>query len=146
MGRWITDGPIDLAALLAETEDVTSGGLVIFGGTVRDENEGREVSGMTYEAHVALAEKTLRDLEAEVLARFDVKRCRIKHRIGPMALGEASVVIVVRAAHRAAAFDAAEYAIDELKQRVPIWKHEHYVEGDSRYLDGVPLKPKDVSA
>ncbi len=143
MGRWVTDAPLDLAALLAETDDPACGGLVVFGGTVRNENEGRPVQAVTYEAHIALAEKVLRELEADVLARFAVRHCRIQHRIGTLHLGEPSVYIVVRAGHRAEAFDAAEYAIDELKQRVPIWKEEHYVAGDSRYLDGVPLQRKE---
>ena len=101
---------------------------------------------MTYEAHVALAEKVLQDLEAEVLARFPVRQCRIVHRIGPLALGEVSVYVVVRAGHRGEAFDAARYAIDETKQRVPIWKEEHYVDGASRYLDGTPLTRKESQA
>lgn len=143
MGRWVTETPLDLAALLAETDDPACGGLVVFGGTVRNENEGRPVRAVTYEAHIALAEKVLRELETEVLARFPVRHCRIQHRIGTLRLGEPSVYIVVRAGHRAEAFDAAEYAIDELKQRVPIWKEEHYVEGGSRYLDGVPLQRKE---
>ena len=144
MSRWITTEPLDLAALIAETEDSAAGALVIFSGTVRDENDGLPVSGMTYEAHEALAEKVLRELEAEVLARFPVRQCRIVHRIGPLALGEVSVYVVVRAGHRAEAFEAARYAIDETKQRAPIWKEEHYVDGDSRYLDGTPLTRKET--
>jgi molybdopterin synthase catalytic subunit len=67
-------------------------------------------------------------------------RCWIQHRIGHLELGEPSVIIVVRAAHRAEAYAASRYAIDELKTRAPIWKEEHYADGDSRYLDGVPLR------
>jgi molybdopterin synthase catalytic subunit len=143
MGRWITEDPLQLEPLLAETEDESSGALVVFYGTVRNENEGRPVSGMTYEAHVSMAEKVLRELEAEVLDRFDVRRCRIVHRIGALKLGEASVIIVVRGGHRGPTYEASRYAIDELKQRVPIWKQEHYIDGDSRYLDGVPLRSKE---
>lgn len=143
MGRWICDTSFDLAALLSETEDVSSGALVIFYGTVRDENDGQPVHSMTYEAHVALAEKVLAEIEQEALTRFQVRRCRIQHRIGLLQLGEPSVIIIVRAAHRGAAYDASRYAIDELKQRAPIWKEEHYVGGESRYLDGVPLTKKE---
>lgn len=146
MHERVTAAPLDLAALIAETEDPGSGALVIFSGTVRAHNEGRPVSGMTYEAHLALAENVLQDIEAEMLARFDVRRCRIAHRVGPLDLGEVSVVVVVRAAHRAAAFEAARYGIDETKKRAPIWKHEHYINGDSRYLDGTPLRaPEDAN-
>ncbi len=141
MSKWITEAPLDLNALLQETEDPASGALVIFTGTVRNENDGRPVQGMTYEAHTALAEKVLRQIEAEVLERFPVRRCRIQHRIGALQLGEPSVYVVVRAGHRAEAFQAARYGIDEVKKRAPIWKEEHYITGDSRYLDGTPLQP-----
>lgn len=140
MGRWITSEPLALDPLLAETEDDGSGALVVFYGTVRNQNEGRPVDGMTYEAHVSMAEKVLAALEEETLAAFDIRHCRIVHRIGALKLGEASVIILVRSAHRDAAYQASRYAIDQLKQRVPIWKQEHYIDGDSRYLDGIPLK------
>jgi molybdopterin synthase catalytic subunit len=145
MGRWIVDSPLELEPLLRETEDSGSGALVIFYGTVRNENEGRPVQAMTYEAHVVLAEKTLREIEVETLEKFGVRRCRIQHRIGMLQLGEPSVLIVVRSGHRSEAYAASRYAIDEVKQRAPIWKEEHYANGDSRYLDGVPLTRKDES-
>ncbi|NPV66107.1 MAG: molybdenum cofactor biosynthesis protein MoaE [Anaerolineae bacterium] len=136
----VTDAPLELAPLLAETEDDACGALVIFSGVVRNTNDGRPVSGMTYDAHVALAERVLAEIEAEALARFGVRHCRIVHRVGTLALGEVSVYVVVRAAHRAEAFEAARYAIDEVKARAPIWKEEHYTDGASRYLDGTPLR------
>ncbi len=145
MGRWVQESPLELEPLLRETADPASGALVVFYGTVRDHNDGRPVRSMAYEAHVSMAEKVLAAIEAEVLEKFDVRRCRIVHRIGHLALGEPSVIIVVRSAHRADAYAASRYAIDELKQRAPIWKEEHYADGDSRYLDGVPLAWKDES-
>ena len=90
-----------------------------------------------------LAEKVLQEIEAEVIEKFGVRRCRVQHRIGHLELGEPSVLIVVRAGHRAEAYEASRYAIDELKERAPIWKEEHYTDGDSRYLDGVPLRTKE---
>jgi molybdopterin synthase catalytic subunit len=140
MSRWICETPLELEPLLKETDDPGSGALVIFYGTVRNENEGQPVEAMTYEAHLSLAEKVLREIEEEALARFAVRRCRIQHRIGRLELGDPSVLIVVRSAHRADAYAASKYAIDEVKQRAPIWKEEHYISGDSRYLEGVPLK------
>jgi molybdopterin synthase catalytic subunit len=131
---------LDLAALLAETGTPDSGALVVFGGTVRNQSEDRPVSGMSYSAYTPLAEKALAEIEQETLRRFAIQQCRIVHRVGELSLQELSVLVVVRAAHRAAAFEAAQYAIDTLKQRVPIWKQEHYTDGDSRYLEGVPLK------
>lgn len=138
--RHIVEAPIDTAALVSETEHHGCGALIVFEGVVRNVNDGKPVDGMTYEAHVPLAERILGDLEREVEQRFDVPVCRIVHRIGELKLGEASVVIVVRSAHRKPAFRASEYAIDELKARAPIWKHEHYIDGESQYLDGTPLE------
>ena len=139
---WITSRPIELEPLLAETADPSCGALVVFGGLVRNENDGRPVSGMSYDAHVSMAARVLRELEAEVLERFEVARCRIVHRIGPLAVEEPSVWIVVRGGHRGPAFDAAEWAIDTLKQRLPVWKQEHYIDGEQRFLDGTPLRPE----
>lgn len=144
MGRWVTEEPLDLLSLIRETEDPASGALVVFVGTVRNENEGRPVSALAYEAHIPLAERVLRELEEEVLARFPVRKVRIQHRIGPMGIGEPSVIIVVRAPHRAEAFEACRYAIDELKKRVPIWKEETYADGKRRFLKGIPLKQEET--
>lgn len=137
------DSPLSLDPLLQETDDHGTGALVVFYGTVRNTNDGRPVKSMAYEAHVSMAEKVLETIEQEALAKFDVQHCRIVHRIGHLELGEPSVIIVVRSAHRADGYAASRYAIDELKQRAPIWKEEHYADGDSRYLDGVPLTGKD---
>lgn len=131
--------PLDLAALLTASTDPACGALVVFGGTVRNQNGGKPVQGIGYSAQAALAEKTLADIEAETCERFAVSHCRIVHRLGELALGEMSVLVVVRAAHRDAAFAAARYAINTLKQRVPIWKEEHYADGKSRFLEGTPL-------
>jgi molybdopterin synthase catalytic subunit len=145
MGRWITEEALALEPLLQETEDHGSGALIVFYGTVRNTNEGRPVKSMAYEAHVSMAEKVLRELEQEVIEKFNARHCRIIHRIGHLELGEPSVIIVVRSAHRADGYAGSRYAIDELKQRAPIWKEEHYADGDSQYLDGVPLRKKESS-
>jgi len=141
MGRWLVEEPINLDALIRETKDPGSGALVVFVGTVRDHNEGKPVEAVTYEAYKPLAEKALQELEQEVLERFPVRKCRIQHRIGHLKLTEPSVAIVVRAAHRQEAFEAAKWAINKLKKRVPIWKEEHYTMGETRHLEGMPLKP-----
>lgn len=143
--RYLTAEPLSLDALLSETDDERAGALAIFAGTVRNMNDGLPVTGMTYEAHPALAVRVLQDLEREAREKFGVLHCRAQHRIGALALGETSVLIVVRSAHRAPAFDALRYVIEELKQRLPVWKQEHYVSADSRYLDGAPLKPDPKS-
>ena len=143
MGRWITDQPLDTTALIAETDDLASGALIIFLGTVRNENDGLPVRGMYYEAHTVLAETVIAQIEQEACTQHGARVCRIQHRIGVLALGEPSVIVVTRAAHRREAYAASRYAIDEVKRRAPIWKEEHYTDGDSRYLEGVPLTPPE---
>ena len=140
MGRWISKNPLDLQRILDECEDPSCGGLVIFSGTIRDHNEGKDVEGITYDAHPELASNVLEELEQEVLNKFDVRQCRLQHRIGKIELGEPSVYVVTRSVHRAEAFEAAKYAIDELKERAPIWKEEHYGDGESEFLKGQPMK------
>ncbi len=152
MTAHLTEAPLDLDSLLATTAGPESGALVVFGGTVRNVHEGRAVQGMSYTAYAPLAEKTLSEIEAETRTRFDVTQCRLIHRLGELAVGELSVLVVVRAAHRDAAFKAARWAIDTLKQRVPIWKEEHYRDGKSAHLEGIELKvqteprPQDADA
>lgn len=140
MGRHLREDPLELDALLRETEDPSCGGLAVFTGTVRDHNDGRPVEALTYEAHAPLADRTLAEIEEEVLDRFDVRRCRIQHRVGTLAVGEASVAVVVRAPHRDAAFRACRHAIDQVKARIPVWKKEHYADGEDGYVEGTPLE------
>jgi molybdopterin synthase catalytic subunit len=122
--------PIDVAACIAECEDDGSGALTMFAGTVRTTSPRRPdapVEAITYTAYEPLAEKVLRELELEVVEKTGARSCLIRHRIGLLLVGEVSVIIVVRAAHRDAAFAAVRLGIDELKQRAPIWKKEHFV-------------------
>ncbi|MGD8709027.1 MAG: molybdenum cofactor biosynthesis protein MoaE [Ectothiorhodospiraceae bacterium] len=139
----ITDAPLDLSALLAETENPASGALVVFAGTVRNHHEGQQVSRMQYTAYKPLAERVLGELEDEVKRRFGVQECRIVHRTGDLAIGDASVLVVVRSAHREDAFEAGKYAIDTLKVRVPVWKNDFFADGRQSYQDGVPLSSSD---
>jgi molybdopterin synthase catalytic subunit len=144
----LTAAPLSLDALMAETEDDTCGALVVFGGTVRLTNAGRQVESMDYSAYGPLAAKTLADIEAEAVEKFDAHACRIQHRTGRLGLGEVSVYVVVRAVHRDAAFEAARYALEELKARVAVWKNEYYADGSTAYLEGTevprPERPRDV--
>ena len=137
--RWVTDQPLVLEPLLAETEDAACGALVVFAGTVRDHHEGNRVSALTYEAHETLAAEAISTIEA----RYEGEglRCRICHRTGALALGDTAVLVVVRAPHRREAFAAAEAALEAVKAEVPIWKFEHYQEAASSWLDGTPLTP-----
>src|SRR5699024_8138329 len=109
--------PLDIDSLLEETRDAESGALIVFSGTVRNHHAGKGVTRLEYTAHTALVEQVLGELEQETIERFGVRQCRIIHRHGVLEIGDDSVLVVVRSAHRAQAFEAARYAIDELKQR-----------------------------
>ncbi|HEY9111707.1 MAG TPA: molybdenum cofactor biosynthesis protein MoaE [Rhodanobacteraceae bacterium] len=134
----VSDAPIDAARLQHDLEAAGVGAVVCFEGRVRGHNDGRAVSGLTYQAYVELAEAEGRRIIEEARTRFAVERVACVHRIGDLALGEVAVWAGVSAGHRAAAFDACRYVIDEVKARVPIWKREHYVEGASEWLHPTP--------
>jgi MoaE-MoaD fusion protein len=106
------------------------GGIAIFLGTARDRSRGHEVSGMTFEHYEGMAQKKLREIREQALKDFDVIEVLILHRYGPIEVGENIVLIVVGAEHRADAFRACKWCIDELKQITPIWKREQTPEGD----------------
>lgn len=134
----LADTPIDTARLRAELLDDRVGGYASFEGWVRNQNEGRDVLGLRYEAYAALAQAEGDKVLAEALSKFEVIDARCVHRIGDLAIGELAVWVGVSAAHRDAAFAACRYIIDEVKQRVPIWKHERYAEGDAGWLHPDP--------
>jgi molybdopterin synthase catalytic subunit len=137
--RRIRETPLELEALLEQTRCRACGAVVVFGGTVRDHNAGREVARLSYSVYRPLAERALAEIEEEAVGRFKVASCRILHRVGELAIGDLSVVVVVRAPHRAEAFEAARYAIDTVKHRVPIWKREEYSDGTHAYVKGCAL-------
>jgi molybdopterin synthase catalytic subunit len=119
--------PLDLAALHATSPG--DGALCLFVGVVRNENAGRPVVRLEYEAYEEMALPLMTAIEAEVRERWPVTEVRMVHRLGPLAIGEASVAVAVASPHRAEAFAACRHAIDTLKARVPIWKKEFYADG-----------------
>lgn len=133
-GFQLSDAPLDIAPLRAQVLDPRAGGYASFEGWVRDHHAGRAVGGLDYEAYAALAEREGARIMAEAKARFDVIEACCVHRVGTLAIGDLAVWVGVSAAHRGAAFDACRYIIDETKRRVPIWKREHYREGDADWL------------
>ena len=130
----IVDDPIDTSAILAEVASARNGASVLFVGTVREMNDGRDVTGMEYTAYREMAERELRDVACEAVTRFGTDDIVVIHRVGALEIGEASVAIATAHPHRASAFDAARYVIEELKQRVPIWKREHYTDGTREWV------------
>ncbi len=133
---WVTRAPIDPMAVLRLVGDPADGAVLLFLGTVRNRNDGRAVAGMRYDAYGAMAEKVLDEIAAEAAERLGTDRVAVVHRVGELAIGDVSVVIAASSPHRAEAFDAGRYVIEEIKKRLPVWKQEHYVEGDSEWLDG----------
>ena len=134
----LADTPFDTANLRAELLDDRVGGYASFEGWVRNHNADRAVLGLRYDDYVALDETEGEKVMAEALDKFDVIDARCVHRVGDLAIGELAVWVGVSAAHRDAAFAACRYIIDEVKARVPIWKHELYTEGDAGWLHPEP--------
>jgi molybdopterin synthase catalytic subunit len=130
-----TETAIDTAAARHEIVDPGAGGYVSFEGWVRDHNEGREVTGLEYEAFQALALKEGDRILSEALARFPIKHALCIHRVGALGLTDMAVWVGVSAAHRGEAFEACRYIIDAVKHRVPIWKKEHYRGGDTGWVN-----------
>ena len=130
----LADSAIDIAALQATLRDPRAGACASFEGWVRDHNDGRPVIGLRYEAYAELAAREGEAILAEALARFDIVDAACVHRTGDLAIGELAVWVGASAAHRDAAFAACRWIIDEVKARVPIWKHERYAQGDSGWL------------
>jgi molybdopterin synthase catalytic subunit len=127
--------PLDPQQLRRELADPACGGYAAFEGWVRDHNEGERVRHLEYEAFEALAEREGERILGEALARFGVARAACAHRLGDLAVGELAVWVGVSAAHRDEAFRACRYIIDEVKHRLPIWKKEHYLNGDSGWVN-----------
>lgn len=130
----LADTPFDSAALRARLLDDRVGGYASFEGWVRNHNDGRAVRALHYEAYRALAESEGDAILEQALSKFGILDARCVHRIGELAIGELAVWVGVSAAHRDAAFAACRWIIDEVKTRVPIWKHERYADGDTGWL------------
>ncbi|MHB8383401.1 MAG: molybdopterin converting factor subunit 1 [Candidatus Binataceae bacterium] len=146
--KWI--GPItigrasiDIPALERAAAGPSAGAVVTFAGTTRQTNAGRQVIRLEYEAYEPMALREMRKLAHEAGIRWPIERIAIAHRIGVVEIGETSVAIAVAAAHRAEAFDACRFAIDRLKEVVPIWKKEHF-EGGEIWIGCQTSRPPDL--
>jgi len=131
----ITGSEIDPSALMRNLRDTRTGACVVFEGRVRAESGGRAVKSLDYEAYAPLAEKEGRRILAEAREKFGITAAACLHRTGSLQLGDIAVWVAVTAGHRAAAFDACRYIIDETKARVPIWKREHYADGSTEWIN-----------
>ncbi len=127
-------GPVDVAAVLAAVGDPAAGGNVLFVGTARSTTDGVATARLVYDAHEPLAVAELERLRLEAVARFGLVGCAVAHRVGEVLPGEASVAVATSAAHRAAAFEAAEWLMASIKRSVPIWKAEQRPDGGRDWL------------
>jgi molybdopterin synthase catalytic subunit len=127
---WISDAPLDLSAAADEVASDEAGAVAMFVGTVRGSSRGRDVLYLEYEAFAEMAEPMLAQLADDLIVKHGLCKVAIHHRVGRVEIGEASVVIAVSAAHRAAALDACHEAIDTLKDTIPLWKKEVYAGGE----------------
>lgn len=133
---WITAEPISAESVLPLVDDEKHGAALIFLGVVRNHNEGRDVSAVHYEAYQQMAQQTLEQIVGEAVQRVGEARAAAVHRIGELAIGEVSIAIAVSTPHRAQAFEACRYIIEEVKKRLTVWKQERYVSGEAEWLDG----------
>ena len=141
----VTSGRIDTEVLLASVGDPRAGGTALFVGTTRNENEGRIVERLEYEAYEPLAVRSFERISAEVAERWPDVRLALHHRTGRIEIGGASVAIAAASPHRGHAFSACRYTIERVKQIVPIWKREFFDGGDV-WIEGATADPDDQAA
>jgi molybdopterin synthase catalytic subunit len=130
----LTTEPIDYMLLTEQVRRQDCGAVVTFLGTVRDLTDGRVTVALDYEAYPAMAEKKMAEIERETRSRWPVGEMAMSHRLGHLDLGEISVAVSVSCPHRAQAFEACRFAIDRLKELVPIWKKENWADGSTEWV------------
>jgi len=135
--------PLTTEAFKEELQDSSCGGFVSFEGWVRDFNENKVVTHLEYQAYPELAKKEALKILGEAKTKFGIKNAKCVHRVGDLSIGEIAVWVGVIGVHRGEAFKACEYIIDELKVRVPIWKKEHYQNGNSGWVECHECKKHD---
>jgi molybdopterin synthase catalytic subunit len=141
----VTSDPLDVTAVSTTVSSADCGAVATFVGLVRNENGGRRVLWLEYEAYEPLAVKSFIRIDEEAGERWPSVGLAIHHRIGRLEIGDASVVIAATSPHRAEAFAACRYAIERIKQIAPIWKHEHF-EGGEIWIEGATADPMDDDA
>jgi molybdopterin synthase catalytic subunit len=131
----VTAERLDPQEAIAAVEDPAAGAIDIFLGVVRNENKGRDVAYLEYEAYPEMAEKVMADLAEEAKERFGLLHCSVMHRTGRLEIGETSLVVAISSAHRAASFEGGRWFVDEIKKRVPVWKKEVWTDGEE-WIEG----------
>ncbi len=136
----VTTEKIDIAAAVERVMDAAHGAIDLFAGTVRNNHNGKDVTGITYDVHEKLAEKVLREICLDAAWLWPGTSYAVLHYKGELPVGGTSIVIAVSAPHRAESFDACRYVIEEIKAQAPVWKQEHYLDGKSEWLPGHSLR------
>lgn len=131
----VTKEPLNVQEVNTLVKRSTDGAVVTFDGIVRDNFDGRAVRYLEYEAYAEMAEKKMVEIATEVRQKFAVGKIAMAHRIGRLEIGESSIVIAVAAPHRHAAFEACAYAMDRVKEEVPVWKKECFVDGEAHWVN-----------
>lgn len=126
---------LEIGTIADSVRDPASGAVAVFTGVVRNENEGRRVQKVRYEAYESMALRKLSEIADRLKEEFDLKKVALEHRIGDLQVGEVSLVLAVSSPHRSKAFEALRHGIDLVKAIVPIWKREFYLEGDDTWID-----------
>ena len=142
MKTGIVGDPIRPEEVLQELGAPEDGAHLLFLGVVRDHSQGRGVTGLDYEAYESMADRTLALIASEASHRWGTDRISVLHRVGELEVGDISTAIGVAAPHRGEAYEASRYIIEELKKRLPIWKREHFVEGDSEWVGAHDGRPR----
>ena len=142
----LTEAPLDAGELSAAVGGPERGAVVLFLGTVRDHHRGRAVRAITYSAYPSMAERRLATIAAELEAANPELRVAVVHRLGELGPGEASVAIATASPHRAAAYEANRLLLERLKAEVPIWKREHYADGESVWREEEALAAEPAPA
>ena len=133
--------PIDPAHVLNQIGSDQDGATVLFLGVVRDHNDGRSVGGVRYDTYEEMAAQVLAEIVDEAGRSANTDRVAAVHRVGELKVGEVSVAIAVSSPHRAEAYDASRYIIEEIKKRLPVWKKERYSDGAEGWVEGQTPDP-----
>jgi molybdopterin synthase catalytic subunit len=137
----VVHDPIDPGSVLARVGHPEDGAALLFVGVVRNHAEGRAVRGMRYDAYEEMAAQVLRAIADEAGRELGTDRIAVVHRVGELSVGETSVAVAVSSPHRAEAYAASRYVIEEIKKRLPVWKREHYEDGGQAWVQGVTPTP-----
>ena len=130
----VTDAPVHIQELSKLVANPHSGAVVTFCGDVRDHDDGKEVASLLYEIHPSAPEQ-IKLITESIMGRFEIEKVAVAHRYGDIAIGETAFAVAVSAAHRQAAFDACAAIVDEVKAKLPIWKHQKFTDGSDEWVN-----------